>query len=223
MKLKNEPQWSGMFTGEWKPASVSSTVAELFMQYQQSGAKVVDDFEGAIDWQTSTINGTVGQSGLPVNPEEGVLRTLDPHSPHDTQGMKIIWNNTSGSVTFSIPAAHKNVSAFTHLSIRISQVNGSNSNPANLKQNLRIALKDGSNNERAIRAGSFAIIPFPDQRPEVATRKSAMVTVRIPLTSYTIVCAGQVKVDLTNISTLTLKFSETLKGEIDIDNVEFTN
>ena len=223
MKLKNEPQWSGMFTGEWKPGSVSSTVAELFMQYQKSGAKVVDEFEGAINWESSTINGDVDQFGLPSDPVEGVLRTVDPHSPHDTQGMKIIWNNTSGSVTFSIPAAHKNVSAFTHVSIRISQVNGSNSNPANLKQNLRIALKDGSNNERAIRAGSFAIIPFPDQRPEVATRKSAMVTVRIPLTSYTIVCAGQVKVDLTNISTLTLKFSETLKGEIDIDNVEFTN
>ncbi len=223
MKLKNEPQWQGMFTGEWKPASVSSTVAELFMQYQLTGAKVVDDFEGAVNWQTSTINGSVGQTGLPANPEEGKLRTLDAFSPHDTQGMKIRWDNNTDLVTFSIPPAHKNVTAFTHVSIRISQTNGSLSNPVNLGQNLRIALKDGTNNERAVRVSSFNVIPFPDQRPEVGTRKSAMVTVRIPLKSYTIVCAGQPQVNLADITTLALKFSENPAGEIDIDNLEFTN
>ncbi len=193
------------------------------MQYQRTGAKVVDEFEGAVNWQSSTINGTVGQTGLPANPEEGKLRTLDAFSPHDTQGMKIRWDNNTDLVTFSIPPAHKNVTAFTHVSIRISQTNGSLSNPVNLGQNLRIALKDGTNNERAVRVNSFNVIPFPDQRPEVGTRKSAMVTVRIPLKSYTIVCAGQPQVNLADITTLTLKFSENGSGEIDIDNVEFTN
>ena len=45
---------------------------------------------------------------------------------------------------------------------------------------------------------------------------------RIPLSAYTIVCAGQVKVDLTNVTSLSLQFSETAAGEIDIDEMEFS-
>lgn len=223
MKLKNEDVWKGMFTGEWKPASVSSTPAKLFMQYQLAGARVVDDFEGAINWQSSTIGGVVSASGTPVNPEEGKMRTIDGHSPHDSKGLKIQWDNTGDAVSFTIPAAQKDVTGFTHVSIRITQKDGSVLNNINLDQNLRIALKDGANNERAVRVAAFYLIPYPDQRPDVIMRKSAMVTVRIPLKSYTIVCAGQVQVNLADITTLTLLFSETLTGEIDIDNVEFTN
>jgi hypothetical protein len=224
MKLKNEgAKWNGMFTGEWKPASVITTGIEFYMQYMLSPSRTIDKFDGAIDWQTSTIGGTVTATGLPVNPEEGVLHTIDDHSPHDSQGLKIRWDNSSDKLDFSIPPAHKDVTGFTHLSIRITQKDGSASNPANMSQNLRIALIDGTNKERAIRVSPFASIPYPDQRPEVSLRKSAMTTVRIPLKSYTIVCAGQVQVNLADLTTISLRFSEVPTGEIDIDNIEFTN
>ncbi len=223
MKLKNEPVWKGMFTGEWKPASVNSTPAQIFAQYQDTGTRTVDKFDGVIDWQASSIGGTVTSIGLPINPEEGKLRTIDNHSPHDSQGLKIRWDNSSDAAEFSIPSGQKNVSGFSHLSIRITQKDASASNPVNLDQNLRISLKDGSNNERAVRVSSFYRIPFPDQRSDPSLRKSAMVTVRIPLKSYTIVCAGQVQVDLTDVTVLGLKFSENSSGEIEIDNIEFTN
>jgi hypothetical protein len=50
-----------------------------------------------------------------------------------------------------------------------------------------------------------------------------MTTIRIPLTSYTIVCAGQQQVKLTDIVSLSFSFTEKAKGEIDIDDIEFTN
>lgn len=224
MKLKNEgAQWNGMFTGEWKPASVIATGIEFYMQYMLSGSRTVDNFDGAINWQASTIGGTVTATGLPVNPEEGVLHIIDTHSPHDSQGMKIRWDSNTDKLDFSIPPAQKDVSGFTHLSIRITQKEGSASNPVNTSQNLRIALVDGTNKERAIRVSPFAAIPYPDQRPDASLRKSTMVTVRIPLKSYTIVCAGQVQVNLADITTVSLRFSEVATGEIDIDNIEFTN
>lgn len=223
MRLKNEAQWVGMFTGEWKPGSVSATTAQMFTQYQATGTRVVDNFEGPVNWQVSTINDTVASVSLPVNPDEGKLRTLDTHSPHDSKGLKVRWDNNTDGLEFSIPAGQRDVSGFTHVSIRISQKDGSAFNPANLDQNLRIALKDGANNERAVRASAFFRIPYPEQRPSANLRKSAMVSVRIPLKSYTIVCAGQVQVDLTNVVLLSLKFSEMAQGEIDIDTIEFTN
>ncbi|MBK8924117.1 MAG: hypothetical protein IPM81_21955 [Saprospirales bacterium] len=223
LALKNEPQWKGMFSGEWKPASVSATAAELFMQYQGLGTKIVDNFEGAVNWQASTIGGVVSSAGLPANPQEGKLRTLDGRSPHDSQGLTLRWDNTTDALEFAIPPAHKDVSAYAYLSIRITQKDGSASNPANQDQDLRVNLKDGANNERAVRVSPFARIPYPDQRPNASNRKSAMVTVRIPLKSYSIVCAGLPQLDLTNITTLALKFSQNSGGEIDVDSIEFTN
>lgn len=226
--LKNEPQWDGMFKGEWTPGSVSSTGAKFQMQYQDTTLKTVDNFEGAVNWQASTIGGTVSQTGLPVNPSEDkmcskIVAGLDPKSPHDTQGLKIRWNNTTDKLEFSIPAAHKDVTAYAVLSFRITQKIDSADNPANQSQNLRVALKDGANNERAVRVSPFYDIPFPDHRPNASNSKSAMNTVRIPLKSYTIVCAGQVQVNLQDVITLTFQFSEKTTGEIEIDEVEFSN
>jgi hypothetical protein len=50
-----------------------------------------------------------------------------------------------------------------------------------------------------------------------------MLTVRIPLKSYTIVCAGQAVVNLQDITTLTFQFSMKPTGEIEIDEIEFSN
>lgn len=227
--LKNEPQWEGIFAGEWTPASVSTTGARFSIQYQDTTTKVVDNFEGLVNWQASTIGGTVSHGGtLPVNPEEGkmsaaVIAGLDPKAPHDTQGFKVRWNNAGDALIFSIPPADKNVSGFSVLSFRVTQKVDSADNPSNQSQDFRVALRDGSNNERAVRVSPFYDILFPDYRPNHAHSKSAMRIVRIPLKSYEIVCAGIPQVDLGDITTLTLLFSERATGEIEIDDVEFSN
>lgn len=235
--LKNEPKWEGMFTGEWQPKSVAATGARLYIQHRNPDQphKTVDDFEGATaNWQSSTIGGTVSHDDassnptLPVDPQEGRMHDhtsaagLDPKSPHDTKGLRLRWDNPGDHLVFSIPSGDKDVSGYSVLSFRITQKVDSTENTANQPQNLRVALKDSSNNERAIRVSAFSEIPFPDHRANHAHSKSAMNTIRIPLTSYTIVAAGQPKVDLEKIVSLSFVFSEKPKGEIEIDEIEFS-
>ncbi len=227
--LKAEPQWNGMFAGDWRPASVAATGLDLYAQYATTGTQEVDDFESGAGWTSSSSGGTVSQSGLPAVPQEGKLHDhamaagLDDRSPHDRKGMLIRWDSLGDEVVFSVPAAGQDVSGFAALSVRIAQVEASASNPANQLQNLRIALQDGGGTERAVRAGHFRDIPYPDQRSNPATRKSAMTTIRIPLTAYTIKAAGAPQVDLTDVTSVKLRFTEKPTGEIDIDDVAFTD
>lgn len=226
--VRNEPKWKGMFAGEWTPPSVSVTGAECYTQYREPGGKTVDDFEGvAPNWQLSTMGGSVAHAGtLPVDPAEGTMIDgwggpgLDTHSPHDTKGVKVRWDNIGDRLTYSIPAADQDFSPFTTLSLRLSQKEASPSNPANQAQDLRVRLKDASNNQRAIRVGAFGAIPYPDQRANADLRKSALATIRIPLASYRIVCAGQPQVDLQHVVELTLVFEIKPAGEIEVDEIE---
>ncbi|HYR11396.1 MAG TPA: hypothetical protein VEQ60_26680, partial [Longimicrobium sp.] len=226
--LKNEPQWEGMFSGEWKPGSVESTGAEVYLQYRHTTTRVVDNFQAGGNWQASTIGGTVSQTGLPANPNEGKLHHhvsaagIDPKSPHDNNGLRLRWDNFGDRLEFTIPAAQKDVSAYTALSFRVSQVVDGVGNPLNQAQNFRVGLKDGANNLREVRVSPFGTVPFPDHRADHSLSKSAMCTIRIPLASYTIVCAGMPQVNLTDVTTLSFVFSEKGTGDIDIDDIEFT-
>jgi hypothetical protein len=226
--LKSEDIWNGMFTGEWQPASLAPAV-DLYVQYQDTTFTAVDDFQSGAGWGTSSIGGTLTQTGLPANPNEGKMHDhpsapgIDPRSPHDTKGLTLRWDGFGDELVFTVPAVHKNVTGFEALSVRISQKDGSPHNPANQLQNLRVALRDTAGHERGVRIGSFGLVPFPDQRATASLRKSALTTIRIPLSSYTIVAAGADQIDLTEIAQVKLRFTETPAGEIDVDDVEFTD
>ncbi len=229
--LMGDLRWEGIFKGEWKPASVAVTGAEYYVQYRNTVRRTVDDMEeAALNWQVSTIGGNVSHGGtLPADPaenrfhHEAATPGLDPKSPHDSNGMQFKWDNNTDSLVFDIPPGQRDVSGFSAISFRVTQKADSTSNPANQPQNLRLALKDSANNERAVRVSPFGTIPFPDQRSNAALVKSALTTVRIPLKSFSIVCAGMVQVNLTNVVSLSFKFSEAPAGEIAIDDLEFTN
>jgi hypothetical protein len=115
------------------------------------------------------------------------------------------------------------VSAFSVLSLRVTQREASPVNPPGLAQDFRVKLRDANGNERAIRASAFGSIPYPDQRLDSELNKSAMSTIRIPMTAYTIVCAGQPKVDLTQVTEFSLDFSLKATGHIQVDDIEFTS
>jgi hypothetical protein len=225
MQQRNEPEWAGMFTGEWKPPSVGATPAEIYFQYRDTQRRAVDNFEGAhtaTSWQTSTIGDTVTQAGLPANPTETQLYPQDNQSPHDTGGLRLAWDNNGDELNFAIPPGQRDVSAFSVLSVRVTQVVNSPSNPPGA-QNFRLALRDGLANERWIRVGAFGKVPEPAAANVAGNKKSAMVTIRIPLSAYTIVCAGAVKVDLTDVTNVKLQFLDNAAGEIAVDELEFAN
>ena len=225
MHLLGEPQWQGMFTGEWKPPAVGATGAVIALQYRSTVRRTVDDFEGphaAGDWQTSTIGGAAVQTGLPATPVETQLFPQDNQSPHDTGGLRLRWDNNSDQLVFDVPAGQRNVTAFSHLGVRLGMVVSSASNPGG-PQNLRIGLRDGSGNERLIRASAFGGVPEIAVANEVANTKSSLSTLRIPLSAYTVVCAGAVRVDLTDVVQIKFAFSDIASGELAVDELEFTN
>lgn len=226
--LLGENQWSGIFRGEWVPATVqaSDPNMKIFVQYEDTVVLTLDDFEGAhtaTSWQTNTLGGAVTSSGLPATPQENDLRTMDSQSPHLTAGLLLHWDNTTESLIYDIPTAQRNISGFQAVSFRISQKVNSTSNPANQAQDLRLTLLDGGGHSRAIRISKFAEIPYPYVRGYSYYTKSAMCTIRIPLAAYTIHCYNVDQVDLTNITTLVFEFAEKTTGEIEIDSIQFTN
>lgn len=226
--LKGETQWDGIFQGEWVPAAVQQAdggKVKLYVQYEDTNRRQVDNFEGVhtpTSWQSSTLGGTVAQSGLAANPQEVQLASADPHSPHDTAGLMLAWNSSGDSLQYSIPPAYRNVTGYKAVSFRIGQKVGSAANPGGQAQDLRLILRDTNGASRAIRVSKFGEIPTPHVRDNSLLTKSALCTIRIPLTAFTIRCAGVPEVDLTKIDTLTVEFSEKPTGEVAIDSVELT-
>lgn len=224
---KSEPQFDGIFKGEWIPAAVQAAAPGITIpvQYEDTTVQTVDDFEGAhsaTSWQTSTIGGAVSQSGLPSTPQEDALYPLDSLSPHDTAGLRLTWDHTTDALQWDIPGT-ADVSAFQALSFRITQVPYSASNPSGQSQDLRVTLTGSDGKSRAIRVSKLAEIPHPDLREYASFTKSALCTIRIPLSAYTIKCLGVDEVDLTSIVSVRFELAEKPTGEIEIDSIQFTN
>lgn len=229
-QLRGETQWEGIFTGEWRPAAVDAAdggSVKTYHQYETTTITDVDDFDGAhtaTSWQTSTIGGAVSDDGtLPAQPVDDNLWNLDTSSPHDTGGLQVQWNNTTQHLRFDLPAGQGDVSGFSVLSFRVTQKNGSPSNTVGLTQDLYVTLKSANGKSRSIRAAAFDEIPYPDQRFYSQFTKSAMRTVRIPLSSYTIAVIFTDPVDLKHVASITFDFGLIPTGEIEVDSIEFSN
>ncbi len=226
--LSAQPQWADLFKGEWIPASVSASDAnmKIYTQYEDTTVRTVDDFEGAhtaTSWQTSTLGSGVSQSGLPAAPQENDLRTIDAQSPHLTAGLVLRWDNATDTLDYAIPAGQRDVSGFQAVSFRIAQRVNSASNPVNQVQDLRLTLTDGGGHSRAIRVSKLTEIPYPYVRGVPSLVKSAMRTIRIPLSAYHIHCLNVDQVDLTDVTALSFQFVEKATGEIEIDSIQFTD
>ncbi len=227
---RGETQWDGIFAGEWRPAAVEAAdggTVKTYHQFSGASRREVDAFEGThtpTSWQTSTIGGAVSDDAtLPTQPTEDNLWSVDGNSPHSTAGLLCQWNDLTDHLRFDLPAGQRNVSGFQAISLRVTQKNGSASNPAGMSQDLYVTLESGNGNSRSIRAAAFDEIPYPHQRYYSQFTKSAMRTVRIPLTSYTIAVINTVPVDLTDVVSVTVDFGVKATGEVEVDSVEFTS
>jgi hypothetical protein len=228
--LGGETQWEGIFTGEWRPAAVEAAdggTVKTYHQYTGTTRREMDNFEGVhapTSWQTSTIGGAVSDdASLPVQPVEANLWTLDTTSPHQTAGLLCRWDNLTDRLRFDLPAGQRNVSGFDVLTFRVTQKNGSPSNPTGMAKDLYVTLKSGNGKSRSIRAAAFDEIPYPDQRFYAQFTKSAMRTVRIPLSSYQIAVINTDPVDLTDVVSVEFDFGLNAAGEIEVDSVEFSD
>lgn len=238
--LHSESVWKTYLTGEHRPRSVG--YRKIYVQYADMGAttKVVDNFENAPhNWALSSSGQAVTHNrGASFVPSEGILgpfvtvpTTIDRFSPHDTNGLAVEWS--AGMVlTFAIDPTI-DISNCSHVSLRITQVADPTQSTftayAKL-DDLLVALVDTSTNRHGVKISKE--VPDPDLRPsifrtingvveEVESRertKSAMMTIRIPLSVY-----ESNNVVLTSLAKLELAFPNNQFGKITIDDIEFTN
>lgn len=240
--LKNEPHWNSLFRGAWIPAEVAQAdpgKLEIYIQYEDTDRTQIDNFEedhSADSWKDSTIWQEAGLGSttaghvedddtLPDDPVEDELYDVDSNSPHDTSGLLLHWDGLSDKLRFKIPPAHKNVETYDALSFRVTQKAYSNENPPGDFQDFYVTLTDDTAptpKSRSVKVSKLAAIPPPHERYYSQYTKSAMCTVRIPLHVFEIEVAGADRIDLTNVMSITFDFKTNIKGEIEIDSVEFT-
>ena len=208
------------FSANLKPSLASGI--QIHTLHQVAGALVVDNFEQLPhDASTNTLGGTVTGTALATLAEDA-LHTLDSHSPHVTSGGEIAWQSTAGIYLSHVPAVARNVSSFAVLAFRVTQKYGSPQNPPNQPQDLFVRLTDGGGKSRRIQVSTFTQIPYPYVRGYSDLIKSAMKSVRIPLASFTIANPGAKDVDLTNIQSVAFEFASDASGDIEIDDIEFS-
>jgi Chlorophyllase enzyme len=206
------------FTVNLKPSLVSGI--QIHTSHQEPGTQLLDNFEQH-NPNANTLGGAVTGTSLSTL-AENALRTLDSHSPHVTSGGNIAWQSTAGIYLSDVPIMAKDVSGFEVLAFRITQKFGSPQNPSSQAQDLFVRLTDGGGKSRAIRVSTFTDIPYPYVRGYADLIKSALKTVRIPLVSYVIANLGAQDVDLTNIQSVSFEFNANSTGEIEIDDIEFS-
>jgi len=170
-----------------------------------------------------------GGPGLVAAPGSSHVVPIGPRSAHDraddTSGLLLHWDGLSDKLRFKIPPAHKNVETYDALSFRVTQKAYSNENPPGDFQDFYVTLTDDTAptpKSRSVKVSKLAAIPPPHERYYSQYTKSAMCTVRIPLHVFEIEVAGADRIDLTNVMSITFDFKTNIKGEIEIDSVEFT-
>jgi hypothetical protein len=206
-------------------AQAEPALNKIYIQYGDKVTSVVDNFEQAPhDWQVPTVvGGSVSDAGtLPAPPQENQLAALDPQSPHDTSGLLLGWNDIGDKLEYT-PATPINAGAHFAISFRMGQKVGSLENPAGQAQDLYLTLKDASNKSRSVRVDAFGEIPPQQQRGKSQFTVSALSTIRIPLHVYQTEVINTEKVDITQIQGISFDFKAKMKGEIEIDNLEFSN
>ncbi len=137
--------------------------------------------------------------------------------PHVTQALKVTWNSAIGELTYTLPAASQNVTAYEVLSFRVAQ-SDSGLNPVSGAQDFQVELLGGGMTKGSF-TSRFAAIPKPYNHPYYVDDHNVMTSVRIPLHSFIMNRSG---VPLGSIDTVKFRFLNPTQGEIYVDDIEFS-
>jgi hypothetical protein len=226
--LQGIDAYKEILTGRLEPSAMQNQ--HVFWTYQDGERKAVDNFEQTpLNANQNSLGGSVSGIGFTTfaemllnngSSDYPIGFSTDSQFFHDTLGMRLAWASPQ-TYTTSIPVAHRNVSAYSHLTFRVAKrVTGSPvvGSPINLLVNIQ----DGAGHTAmaALRTDQFDPIPHPYRRSGgwcgSCSNQSLMTGVRIPLRNFTMNNSG---VDLTDIVNVTIRTEGS--GEIGIDDIEF--
>src|SRR5258706_851813 len=236
-------EFDSQFKRNGRPPSVAAV--EIHHQFSETGALVVDNFDDAgHNAAQNALTLPVTQTDL-ANPTgqatplvEFDLHAGAPPFVHATFGGLIAWD--SNTAVYRSALGSRDVTAFQVLAFRVTQRLGSGRNPANTAQDFFVRLTDTADRSAAVQLSTVTSIPFPFQRHDhsvhagplgsqrfvdvlpdsPALNKSALKTIRLPLTAFK---TENPQLDLGALKTLAFEFRQTARGEIVIDDVEFSN
>lgn len=154
---------------------------------------------------------------IPAAPATAVTTSsiLGP-SVHDSQALQVNWLQYTDQLVYTVPVGQRDASAFEVLSFRVAQTNSAD-NPISLAgQDFQVEIIGGGK-DKSVWASYFGQIPPPYDRGSFD--HNVMTTVRIPLHSFIMNKSG---VKLEDIGTIKFKFSNPAKGDIYVDDIEFS-
>lgn len=215
-----------ILTGVVKPASMDND--RVFWTFQDGDRNAIDDFEQQpLNVTLNTVGGVADGLGFSLFEERLLNSTFSSYSgalpkdtafKHDTLGLKLGWN-FGQSYTTEIPAGpHRNVSMYTHLTLRVAKKATAIPPTAGPDAVLYVHIEDSMGNIAMFPATSsnFARIPHPFVGSELPNL-AQMSGIRIPLRYFT---KSNSAVNLTDIVRITIN-TEAPATEIGIDDIEF--
>ena len=221
-RLFDDDDMRDFVTGEERPRQVEwadgGTVA-IDVQYQEPGGLTLDRYASGT-WQVNDLGGIVTAT-LTAVPGKGDLYALDSYSPHDHTGGLLRWDAASHSYVSSLPAASQDVSDYDLLSFRVTQRYGSASNSVGMPQDFFVTLTDADGRSRKVQASRFASLNYPYVRGFNNLTKSALKTVRIPLSEYTRELVGVESIELDELVSVGFELAVDPAGEIEVTDIEF--
>jgi dienelactone hydrolase len=223
-RLLDDDDMPDFFTGEERPAQVEwadGGTVQIDVQFQGPRGRVLDRFASGT-WQVNDLGGVVTAT-LAAVPGKDDLNALDNYSPHDHTGGLLRWDAAGHSYVSSLPAARRDVSDYDLLSFRVTQRFGSASDPAGLPQDFFVALTDQGGRSRKFPVSQFASLNYPYVRGLNNLTKSAMKTVRIPLSEYTRKLVGVHRVRLDELLSVGFELTADPTGEIEVTDIEFVH
>ena len=141
---------------------------------------------------------------------------------HQTAAIQVGWTSLTGTLTYTVPMAQRDVTGFEVLSFRVAQTNAM-TNPMG-SQEFSVELVGGGNT-KATYTGHYGQIPHPYHHVTPPTSncgthdEALMTTLRIPLHSFIMNNSG---VTLNNIDTVRFRFTAISQGEVYVDDIEFS-
>jgi hypothetical protein len=210
------------FTGEETPGQVELAdggTVRIDVQYQAPGGLELDRFANG-NWQVNDLGDTVTAT-LAAVPGEGDLHALDGFSPHDHTGGLLRWDAANHLYVSDLAAGGQDVSDYEFLSFRVTQRYASAANPVGSAQDFSVKLTDDDGNSRQVLVSQFATIHYPYVRGINSLTKSALMTLRIPLSAYRRHVPGVKRVELSEVVSVSFDFGANPTGEIEVTDIEF--
>jgi hypothetical protein len=218
-----------------RPASIGT--ARVFPSYHAPDSTAtrldVNRLLTATNLTTNTAGGAATQNlvtpytlcgGQSPQPAKCLPAVSDAQQPHTTpsafsnqRGLSQLqagWSSTQALYRNDIPAAKANVSALTAVVFRAAVNFGDARNTPGLPQDLKVRLTDGSGGTAAVSASAFSPALFYPPGSVSPVPKNVLNTIRVPLSAFT-------GVNLTDVRSVTIEFTERSSGALLISDIAF--